>query len=257
VADPTPNPDAHVERALRLVQRGDAGGYVGEVLATEVLWLRGEEARLSADLTEARRQVTTAEQDNGFARADAVHWKTLVDRYRSAIEAAAADLKVTGDADSFVNAVLAVLDPVEAAPQPTVRCEDCNGTGLDATHRQARPTLDCDHIYCPIHGDVGYDRSHAWCETCKGAGKVGAPAASPPATAPTLADECEKWAQERWGTSYSAADLLTRAAAALRAGASPPAEPPPATPPIEDDAHDPEAWGRAPATEPEATPDAT
>jgi hypothetical protein len=49
----------------------------------------------------------------------------------------------------------------------TATCPDCKGRTWDEPHRRDTPILECDHIYCPLHGDVGGDRFHGRCQTCK------------------------------------------------------------------------------------------
>jgi len=56
----------------------------------------------------------------------------------------------------------------------SARCQDCAGTGLDVEHRHDRMIREPDHIYCPLHGDIGWDFKHGWCLACKGSGKVAA-----------------------------------------------------------------------------------
>lgn len=60
-------------------------------------------------------------------------------------------------------------EPEPVSALTLVRCQTCGGSGWDATHRVHRPTLDCDHIFCPLHGDVGGDQRHGRCLDCSDA----------------------------------------------------------------------------------------
>ncbi len=51
-------------------------------------------------------------------------------------------------------------------------CTVCGGDGRDSDHHGVVITMDVDAIICKTHGEVGRDRTHGMCDTCKGKGKV-------------------------------------------------------------------------------------
>jgi hypothetical protein len=160
------------------------------------------------------------------------------DRYQEALRllVAACPHPTNADMEAAEAALGAVLDPVEASPDLVSVDNRQSDIGAPVASPPATTPTPDDTPICPK------------CNRAVG-GKVG------PYCTPITCDawvitqrfdhDTGEWVNvgERDARSL---DIVT--------GASPPAEPPPTTPPIEDDAHDPEAWGRAPATEPEATP---
>lgn len=70
-------------------------------------------------------------------------------------------------ADELLGAAAGGTAPTDP-PAETPNCVSCGNTRWDDEHRdwRSRPMLDCDHIYCPIHGDVGGNYKHGKCKAC-------------------------------------------------------------------------------------------
>ncbi len=69
-------------------------------------------------------------------------------------------------------ALEATTHDVNLFPWQLQKCNVCDGDGRDEEHHHIEIVLDCDHIRCKLHGEVGHDRTHGMCDSCKGRGKI-------------------------------------------------------------------------------------